>query len=295
MKKLIFIASSVLAVSACSINNSSSLEYWKNYGSDELNISHLSDKQALAVFYRTSDFQGTALNVYINGDYQASLLEQSYSPIAVCASNQLISASYSNNKKFGNRTQGSNYILPVKEIAFFRANKDKAGNPIFERVEADIAQQEIKLLKGKATHTLSRVVSNKDCNSIVLSNTALSASALWDLDKYAYRDILPEGKKEIATFAELVKGNAQIDRIEVRGYTDPEASITYNQTLSQRRAETVRQALQEAGVTQKITVAGYGKTNLVVTNCSTVHKKYKKERAICNQPNRRVEITTYSK
>lgn len=294
MKKLVIATTVALALSACTIRNDGALEHWKNYGSDDLSTAQLSDKQALAVFYRTADFQGPALNVYINGDYQASLLEKSYSPVAVCASHQLVSASYTTNQQFGNRTQGSSYTLPVKEVAFFRATTDAAGNPAFERVEADVAREELKALNGKVTHTLPRVVSDKECKDVVLSNTVLSAHALWGLDKYSYKDMLAKGKQEIAEFAEFAKGNDQIGRIEVRGYTDPEASVAYNQALSERRANTVRKALVQAGVSQEISAKGYGKTNLVVANCADLHKD-RKARAACNQPNRRVEITTYSK
>lgn len=294
MKKLILATAAVLAVSACTIRNDGALEHWKNYTSDELNLTQLSDKQALAVFYRNADFQGPALNIYINGDYQASLLEKTYSPVAVCASNQLISASYTTNQTFGNRTQGTSYALPVKEVAFFRATTDKTGNPSFERVEADVAREELKSLNGKVAHTLPRVVTDKECKDIVLSNTVLSAHALWGLDKHTYKDMLPKGKQEIAEFAEFAKSNEQIGRIEVRGYTDPEASDAYNQALSERRANTVRNALVQAGVMQTISAKGYGETNLVVTNCADLHKD-RKARAACNQPNRRVEITTYSK
>lgn len=294
MKKLILATTVALTLAACSTRGTGALEQWNNYGSDNLSTAQLSDKQALAVFYRTADFQGPALNVYINGDYQASLLETSYSPIPVCASNQLISTSFTTSEKFGNRTEGSSHVLPVKEVAYFRATTDKAGKPAFERVEADTARQEIAALKGKTTQTLSRVVTDQECTDVVLGNKVLSAGALWGLDKHTYKDMLPAGKKEIAEFAEFVKGNEQIGRIEVKGYTDPEASDAYNQALSQRRANTVRAALEKAGVTQKITATGYGETNLVVANCAELHKN-RADRAACNQPNRRVEITTYAK
>lgn len=294
MKKIILLTSVALAVSACSIRNNGALEHWTNYTSDNLSTSQLTDKQALAVFYRTADFQGEALNVYINGHYQASLLEKGYTPVSVCANNQLISASYTTNQKFGNRTQGTSHTLPAKEVVFFRATQDKSGNPSFERVEESVARAELKNLKGKVTHTLSRVKDDKDCKDVVLSNVTLSAGALWGLNKHSYKDMLAQGKQEIAEFAAFAKSNEQIGRIEVRGYTDPEASAQYNLTLSQRRADTVRQALIEAGVKQTITATGYGKTNLVVANCAALHKN-KADRAACNQPNRRVEITTYSK
>lgn len=294
MKKLLLATTITLALTACSVRNHGALEHWTNYTSDNLNASQLDDKHALAVFYRTADFQGSSVNVYINGDYQASLLSSGYTSVPVCANHQLIGASFSDDHQFGNRVKGESYVLPVKEVAFFRVNRDQNGNPVFEQVEEQLARQELKGLSGKVTHTLPRVTHDLECKEVVLSNVRLSAQALWGLDKYSYKDMLPQGKQEIAEFAKFAKGNGNIDHIDIRGYTDPSASDKYNLALSQRRANTVREALQKAGVTQKITAIGYGKADLVVPNCRELHKD-KVAIAKCNQPNRRVEITTYGK
>lgn len=163
MKKLIIATSVALAVSACSVRSGDALEQWDNYGSERLSTSQLNDNQALAVFYRTEQFQGPALNVYLDGDYLASVLDKSYTPVAVCANQQLISASYKTNQKFGNRTQGTRHTLPAKEIAYFRAVKDTSGAPTFEQVDAEVAKAELKQLNGKATNTLPRVKANKTC------------------------------------------------------------------------------------------------------------------------------------
>lgn len=297
-KSILTLAAASVLLAGCSVGGAGydsgrALEHWKNYGSDSLSTAQLSEKQALAVFYRTADFQGPAVNVYINGDYQASVTEKGYTPVAVCAENQLISASYTTNQKFGNRTRGESHVLPAQEIAFFKATTDANGNPAFERVSEEQAKSEMADLRGKVTHTLPRVVTDRECNNVALKNVVLSAGALWGLNKHSYADMLPQGKQEIAEFAEYVKSAGNVGRIEVRGYTDPEASEAYNLALSQRRANTVRQALESAGVTQPIEAVGYGKTNLVVANCAELHVN-RKDRAACNQPNRRVEITTYS-
>lgn len=63
---------------------------------------------------------------------------------------------------------------------------------------------------------------------------------------------------------------------------------------SQRRADTVRKALLQAGVTQQISAKGYGETQLVVADCAVKHAD-RKARSACNLPNRRVEIITYVK
>lgn len=113
MKKLIIVSSIAFVLSACS-SSVAFKEQWDNYESERLSTSKLADNQALAVFYRTADFQAPALNVYVNGDYQASLLDKSFTPVTVCANNQLISTSYSSTHQFGNRTQGNRHNLAAK-------------------------------------------------------------------------------------------------------------------------------------------------------------------------------------
>ena len=54
--------------------------------------------------------------------------------------------------------------------------------------------------------------------------------------------------------------------IEVRGYTDSRGSTAYNLKLSQRRAESVMQYLQEHGVTNQMTAKGYGKADPIADN-----------------------------
>lgn len=293
MKKLILLTSVALAVSACSVRSSSSgvLEHWENYGSDDLSTAQLTNKQALAVFYRPSDLQGPAVNVYINGRYQASLLEEGYTPIAVCAEKSLFTASFTTNQKFGNRTQGVTYSLPAQEKTFVRVTTDTNNQPIFERVSQEQAEAEMPS-KGKVTQTLSRV--NPNCDEVVIKNGIMNASALWGLDKYSYKDILPAGKQEIKDLVRFIKENShRVTHIEVSGYTDPEASDAYNKTLSQRRAESVRQGLLNSGVNVPVQAIGYGKQNLVVANCRTKFANNAKQRAACNEPNRRVEVAVF--
>ncbi|OOH87637.1 hypothetical protein BMT54_09665 [Pasteurellaceae bacterium 15-036681] len=298
MKKALSVAVLTLLVAGCSVRSpEGSLEHWKNYGSESFSTSELSDKQALAVFYRQAEVSGPAVNVYVNSDYHGSLLNDSYKAIPVCATNQVFSASYTTNQKFGNRTQGVSYTLPSKEVAFIKVALDSKGQPTFTRVSEEVAKAEIANLKGKATQTLSRVVTDKDCNNPVLFAGQFSAGALWGIDRHSYKDMLPKGKQEIAEFADKIKqiDPAKIDRIELSGHTDPEASDAYNNALSQKRANTVKQALQKAGVTLPIKAVGYGETNLLAANCRELHPTNKKARAECDLPNRRVEVAVYGK
>lgn len=295
MKKL-FALGALALLTACSTpvgnyDSQNAKEHWNNYGTDSLSTDGLNGEQALAVFYRPSELQGPAVNVYINGRYQASLLKEGYTPIAVCAEKSLFTASFTTNQQFGNRTQGVTYALPAQEKTFIRVTTDEYHQPIFERVSQAQAEAEMPS-KGKVTQTLSRV--NSRCDEVVIKNGIMSASALWGLDKYRYQDILPAGKKEIRDLVAFIKANeGRITHIEVSGYTDPEASEAYNLALSQRRADAVRQGLLNSGVNVAVQAVGYGQQNLVAANCRAKFANNPKQRAACNAPNRRVEVTVF--
>jgi len=85
-----------------------------------------------------------------------------------------------------------------------------------------------------------------------------------------------------------LKDFAEIRYINVNGHSDLLGSPTYNQQLSEKRAEAVRAYLVSQGAdAAKIEVFGYGKT-LPVKSC----REAKGRRALieCLAPNRRVQI-----
>lgn len=70
-------------------------------------------------------------------------------------------------------------------------------------------------------------------------------------------------------------------RIRVEGYTDSQGADSYNQQLSERRAESVKNLLIDQGVDpSRIEAVGYGEAQPVATNASAVGRAQ----------NRRVEI-----
>ncbi|WP_159991347.1 OmpA family protein [Pelistega ratti] len=288
MKRTLVGASLALALTACATSRDMTkpLEVWHNFDAPNISQPQLAENQSMVVFYRQDDVQGPAVNVYVNGDYQASLLPNAYSTVAVCATRNLMTSSFT-LPGFGNRTQGVYYTSPVNEVTYVKVSQDVNGELSFVRVEKAIAEQVIaKLPRG--TQTLSRVKTH--CGEVVLANAELGAGALFKFNKSSYQDILPQGKKEIADFSAKIATLAGATKVVVSGHTDPEGTASYNQRLSQQRAETVKKALQNAGITLPIEAVGYGKNQPVVTHCASLNGVAKQE---CNQPNRRVEITVY--
>ena len=80
--------------------------------------------------------------------------------------------------------------------------------------------------------------------------------------------------------------------VQVDGHTDPIGSAEYNQVLSERRADTVRNRLVEQGVpSDRVNAQGFGKTQLKVTEADCAGAKSREALIECFQPNRRVDVT----
>jgi len=115
----------------------------------------------------------------------------------------------------------------------------------------------------------------------------LASKALFDFDKAVLK---PEGKAAIDT--EIIAKLKDVQKLElvlVTGHTDRIGSQAYNQKLSERRADAVRDYLVSKGVAKdKIETLGMGKTQPVPGVTCTM--KAMKELIACLAPNRRVEV-----
>lgn len=119
--------------------------------------------------------------------------------------------------------------------------------------------------------------------------TTLSADALFKFDRYSRADITDGGRGQLDQLAEaLLAEQSRIARIHVQGYTDRLGSDAYNQTLSQRRADTVAAYLIEKHVpSDLIDAEGHGNSDPVV-QCPGDQSR--NTLIACLAPNRRVLV-----
>ena len=90
----------------------------------------------------------------------------------------------------------------------------------------------------------------------------------------------PGATRDLDRLAQALKDNSNT-KVKIEGYTDSVGSDSYNQQLSERRAQAVADALQMRGVpADRYQVEGLGKEYLVATNDTPAGR----------QQNRRVEI-----
>lgn len=118
----------------------------------------------------------------------------------------------------------------------------------------------------------------------------ISAEKLFSFDKATLRN---DGKAELDAAASKIKANPDVKLVMVTGHTDRIGSEAYNQKLSERRANIVRDYLVSQGVdASRLEAVGKGESQPVAV-CEG--EKKTKQLIECLQPNRRVEITAEQK
>lgn len=124
---------------------------------------------------------------------------------------------------------------------------------------------------------------------VTTEKVSLKADALFAFDRSGINDMLPKGRAELDELAAALRnGYARIDSMTLVGHTDRLGSESYNQRLSEARAATVKQYLQQRGVTAPMATSGRGETQPVTTDC----KGSQPTQALkaCLQPDRRVDV-----
>lgn len=121
----------------------------------------------------------------------------------------------------------------------------------------------------------------------------LSADALFKFDGSTLNDLLPKGRNELNNLAAKIHTvYSNVSRIHLTGHTDRLGSKAYNAQLGLARANTVREYLNQQGLSnQIISYSSMGETMPITDGCYSV--KEKTALRSCLQPDRRVivEIT----
>lgn len=135
----------------------------------------------------------------------------------------------------------------------------------------------------------SRYAQESKPTEITEHDTTLSTDTLFAFDRYALADITDDGRGKLDHLADtLLAEQSRIVRIHVVGYTDRLGKDTYNQTLSQLRADTVVAYLVNKHVPSPlISAEGRGKSE-PIAECPD--SKSRTTLIVCLAPNRRVVV-----
>lgn len=124
-----------------------------------------------------------------------------------------------------------------------------------------VAGNQAGLYMDKQEQELRNVMASSEAASISRSQDVLVATFKSEtFFEYDSSQLLPGGYREIARVASVLKKYQQT-HIEVGGHTDSTGSEKYNQQLSIRRAEAVKNALIQQGIaSSRIFAVGYGES-----------------------------------
>lgn len=113
----------------------------------------------------------------------------------------------------------------------------------------------------------------------ISETTTLSAAALFDFDKDT---IKAEARPQLDEIADRVRSLSSIESVSIVGHTDSVGSDAYNEDLSMRRANAVKNYMLDKGVDASvINTSGMGESQPTADNATSEGRAQ----------NRRVEIT----
>ncbi len=133
-----------------------------------------------------------------------------------------------------------------------------------------IAGNQIGAYMDRQEAELQQAIASSEAASIRRDQDVLTATfksgVMFDYDS---ANLKPGGQSEIARVATVLNKYPQT-MLRVEGHTDTKGSEEYNQKLSERRAESVKNALIQQGVnSQRITTVGFGESQPISSDDAT--------------------------
>jgi outer membrane protein OmpA-like peptidoglycan-associated protein len=169
------------------------------------------------------------------------------------------------------RTQAQAEAARAAALAEQQKAQDEAEK---QRLAAEDAIRQKEEMRARLLKQLNQVLETRDTpRGLVVS----MPDVLFDFGKYSLK---PEARERLARISGIVLAYPDL-HLEVDGYTDSIGSDAFNQTLSEKRADAVRDYLVNANVpNSNITAQGLGKSNPIASNDNSAGRKM----------NRRVEM-----
>jgi outer membrane protein OmpA-like peptidoglycan-associated protein len=143
-----------------------------------------------------------------------------------------------------------------------------------DRQRQDAIRQKEEM-RARLLAQLNQVLQTRDtARGLIVS----MPDVLFDFNKYTLK---PEARERLAKISGIVLAYPDL-KLQIEGYTDSIGTDEYNQTLSEKRAEAVRDYLVSSGVSMNnVAAQGMGKADPIADNSTAAGRKL----------NRRVEMT----
>lgn len=152
-----------------------------------------------------------------------------------------------------------------------RENETQLDNAAKQRAQMEREKGELRILLLKQ---FNAILKTEDTARGLIVNMP---DVLFDTAQFTLR---PIAREKLAKVAGIVSGHPGL-KLDIEGHTDSVGSDSYNQTLSEKRGDAVREYLAREGMaTSSLTSKGFGESKPAASN----------DNASGRQQNRRVEI-----
>ncbi|MBP2281024.1 outer membrane protein OmpA-like peptidoglycan-associated protein [Psychrobacter sp. PL19] len=286
----------LFSITACAITGNDGIDndgdtrrvgsvVWNNQVDIDINavlVKQVATDNTRLVFVRKndSDPEQTSANIAVNNRFQVSLHPGNYTVVNSCVGINQLSANATGFKNNNLLADKKIYELVGGQTYFFYIDMDETGKGTLEQITSDSALQ---LLANKRyqTHQISRVVPScpapiatslpvvlppviQPQPPILAERVTIDLEVLFETDKAV---VQPEYYIKIAELAEFMMQYPNT-ATTVEGHTDKRGSDTYNQALSQRRVDAVKEVLiTRFGIAaERLKAVGYGESKPRASN-----------------------------
>lgn len=259
--------------------------------------------QTRVLVYRTQQGPNAQpVNIYLNGQYHASLLRGGFSEFCAAPGAVNIKAALDDASKRHTSKLDAGQRLELKAGQTIYLKVDESTPPAVGLLSGTAVQTKSELESTRRQiHTISRAKAALTCGQPaavvakpapvpkppVPREYALETDALFEFGK---AEIRASGYNAIESLVQrLLQDFSSVERIRVVGYTDPIGSAAFNKKLSQQRADVVARhiASRNIPIERGIEAEGRGSIELAKTGCGNAPTP---ENKICHAPNRRVMV-----
>jgi OmpA-OmpF porin, OOP family len=301
----LFLSGVVSIVSAQPANNTAIIEA---YGEPYAIAQSAPSTQARVFVYRASQaVHGMPVNLYLNGQYHASLLRGGFTEFCANPGAIILKTALNDAERLhlSKHDAGQRLVVAAGQTLFLKVDENPtAVNGV---VSGTKSQTQADLLQTRRQiHTISRAKVAVECDTaagvaakvptaVATTNTVnvpsgeynLEADALFEFGKSELR---ASSRNAIETLVQKIQQDfTSVERIRVIGYTDPIGSAALNQRLSQARANVVAKQIETRNlkIRHGIQAEGRGSIELAKTGCGNTPTPANK---LCHAPNRRVMV-----
>lgn len=133
-------------------------ERWENFSESDIEPPQ-KRMSSVVVFRPLNKVKGTAVNVYIDGEYQSSLLPGAYTQAKLCPGNHRLKVAYTNilTRYQEKRNIGQKTLLEAEKIEYYQVITDKMSKLKLKALSETEALKLINKLPPRQHHTIPRV------------------------------------------------------------------------------------------------------------------------------------------